>query len=241
MGKVWILNIAFNRPEWAIDAVRRCRDQNDLSQINHEFVVLDSGYPLPNKKTNAEVLCRNAIDYNYTYLRQYKNLGVSANWEWAIREIGAQPEDIVFGIDSDAFIQQKNYIQATMDVFNSDSKVFYVGMHRVPYWETFRRKEYDIGGQTVYEYLELTAWSVGAFHVGNTRKMGGIHQSHALYGGIESSMWMKGNAMALKAVFLKNFIDEHRESPDPEYQQWKLESATTPEKRDFETWLQSKK
>lgn len=237
MGKIWIMILAYNRPELVKSAIARCKEQNDLTGLNYEYCLVDPGYPLPNKFFNSSQLLSYCIKNDVTYLKPYMNRGVSKNWQWFINEVHASPEDVVIGIDPDNFPDNANYIKAIADVLMSDRSVFYCGLQRLPFYENFTRSLYQIAGNWVYEYRDLISWSMGGFSVGATRTMGGIQQSHAVYGGIEQRMIEIAKPLGLKSVMLKDYLNTHTESPDPEYQAWKYESATTALKDDFETWL----
>jgi hypothetical protein len=245
MGKIWIMILGYNRPEVVISAANRAMEQNELSKflpgIEYEYCMVDPGYPMPNKYFNSSRLLEHCIKKDITYLKPYKNLGVGGNWNWFINEVQAKEQDVVIGIDPDNFPTHANYIKAIADVLMADRSVFYCGLQRLPFYESFSRLNYVIGGHEIYQYIDLVSWSAGGFGVGAVKKMGGIQQSHKIYGGIEQRMIEIGKTMGLKSVLLKHYENTHTESPDREYQAWKYESATTPMSDDFETWLKGKR
>ncbi len=230
--------LAFNSFEMVARAIKQFEEQKPDYPIKSRLLV-DQHWPLAGDPVeHSRRLHDLAWSHGWTYVRPSKNRGV-CSWNWSVQELGLGEGDILFGADPDGNPLQAKYLDAAMAVFNAAPECYTIQLNQPGvYSQSIPRKEREIAGVAILDYLSLTSWSLGAFDCGWLKRVGGFQQGHPVYGYCEQRMEELCKPLGGRWYILRDFYDEHLKSTEPKYTDWKRQCAMFATQLPFDKWLQ---
>lgn len=220
--KLKILTMAYTRP----DIIQRSLASLQAPGIEH--YILDQHYPLPDYAENRAWLEGYCRDHGHRLLDAGKNLGYHEGINWAIEQMDLADEDIVVNYDPDTLIPvgSESCLSMMRLAFERDKTLAVVGLNNPTIDRELQERGYfdeDVGGLTLRFMKVPVIMSVVAWNVGFIRKVGGLKEPSAMYGGIEATMFpilcREGRRWAVLPFWWED-ISLNRQA-DPEYLEWK--------------------
>lgn len=237
MKRLHIQCLAFNTADFVFEAISLFEKQKGNYPIVSK-VLYNPKYPLSEEPKHSARLMEIAENFGFEYV-EIENLGVSENWNQAIKNKFLSDGDVLVGIDPDERPQQVGWLDSLMEVFNNEPGAYYVGLNQKG--NPSNCTEMKFGNTIALKYSQLIAWPVGGFDCGWLEKIGGASQDHPVYGYIEHSISRKASALGGNFYILKDFFDIHQESPDDLLGKWKRECAAIKTNLTFEGWLNARR
>jgi hypothetical protein len=212
--------------------------------------LLDQHYPLHHSSPiftaqyNSQWLRDVAHRYGFVYRDVGKNLG----YHFGINEIAMNipeisDEDILINYDPDSMPLTYGWDEAIRKAFEHNPHLVTVGLVNQVIEAELQERGYN---EHVYDGLRVRyphragVMSIIAWKAGFIRKVGGLKEPCALYGGIEGEMWPVIQAHGGRW----GYLPDYHESPDlgryadPEYTEWKrLHGHTREFPGDFDSYL----
>lgn len=239
--KVWLVCLAHNNPKYVMEAMTKYKDQNKEIAYDHEYIMVDCHYPLPNPRTNSVDIASIAEAFNMTHIKPYRNRGVSKNWQWVMGECGMKDDDIMVGLDPDGRVRESGWVNRVVDVFRHEPRAYFVGLNQYSHGghKNLSTVEYETTAGTKYlEFPRIVAWSLGGWHVGRIRLIGGPQERRPFYGFIEDETHARMLAQGDYTFFkLKDYYDFHKFDVDPLYVDWKKAMVEERTRLPFNEWL----
>lgn len=232
------MSLAFNDIDLTERAFQNYENMmGDSKPVNK--ILVDCHWPVGGKSNNSKRLIDLADKHGWNYVRMIDNRGVTKNWSWVSDQLGLSDGDVLMGCDPDGKPMQPGYLDAIMNVFNSDPSYYTVQLNRACIYRMadIPKSERQINGTWVIDYHRLISWSLGAFDIGWIKRIGGFDQYSKWYSYFEHYVSDRATPLGGRFAILRDFYDEHQATPNPKYQAWKLASAEKRTELDFATWL----
>ena len=236
--RTWIFSLAYNSPRMVRESIEHTLKNNELN-FDHKLILMDVKYPIGGVVQNSIEMQQISRDYNFTYLRPYKNRGVSGNWNWFLKEVEAHPEDIVYCICPDGRVQKPNWISAIKDVFETEDDAYCIcpNQHKFTGGDITVEQRQTPNGVNYLSLSRLVAWSLAAFKVEPLKIIGGLKEKRPFYGFIEDATHDVASKFGYNFYKLKDYYDNHIYDVDEHYRMWKDLQVQGLITLDLETWL----
>ena len=242
MSKTWLVTPAFCKSALLHDCLAHIHKTGIPKDVEH--IVIDGHYPV-NKSANRKEIKLYADAFGCRYVDSGKDLGLHEGINNAARVCGIGPEDIVVGCDPDNR-PSPNFVTDLDAVMRADPTIAVLG---ATFWVIEEPRiqnimtETVIAGRRVWNHPGIEMWTACAFNWSFVTRAGGLSQTHALYGGLESAM---SPAMRSQGMRLAYLADTQADSApvdtlspllfDPEYRSWK-DAHIAGFKGGLEQWL----
>lgn len=197
--------------------------KNPDIKIEHLFV--DQHYPL-NEDINRRDLWEINCSYGITTLDPQKNLGLHEGFNYALKRIPLQREDIVVGYDPDSFPISEGFLGAMVHPFALDPFIGWVSL-----MNERAKPELIDRGYTLKKKGHLNLWythkpvvnSICAWRASFLLDVGGLHEPNPWYGHLETEMWDRLKSKKLEWAFTQDWWEDDRlrNLQDEEYKNWK--------------------
>lgn len=233
---VYVHTLAYNLPEIVEKSVKDLHSKN--KNIEHYVVNLD--FPLETdaipknieaSKRNCRQRLINLANNSGSNFLDFKNIGVSQNWQTFIDYIMPNDEDIIIGADPDEQVLQSNWVNAMRKVFEGDSKIALVSLVQDLGYERISKmpkKEAIVNGVRVWYMEGLTNWALIGFKGEFLNKIKKIPYPAKAerYGWIEHETYPLIKSLGYKWVILPDFKIHHLDYPEDKstsklYRGWK--------------------
>ena len=238
--KIWLVSVAYNRPNVVMESIQKYMNQNKEISLPHEWVLMDCHYPLPHKGQNSVDLAAASSAYNMSHVKPYKNYGTSGNLNWIINECSMHNDDIFIPLCPDGRVRESGWVSALVDVLNHEPNAYYVALNQISHGGHTNLSVIEhvtTKGTKYLEFPHIVAWSLGGFRVGHVRKIGGLYERRPFYGFIEDETHKRMSGQGLNFYKLKDYYDFHKYDVDPLYIDWKRAMVEERTRLDFESWL----
>jgi hypothetical protein len=206
------------------------------------------GYPLPSSDENRLRLRELACKYGW-WNPHIPNEGVMGNWNRAIHEhFHMENGDFLVTFDPDVRMRNKGWLPAMVEALRSDSQAMFCcasrGFHDEPLYKIppyARTISILPSGVRVARWGCLVAWSMGVwkadFLITRPRN---FSQSGKFYGYSEHADYERLVQHAKTWISVADYYDDHASATDPDYTQWKIESAAVRTDKEFSVWLKER-
>jgi hypothetical protein len=235
---VLVMTLGFARHGFVRESVEYFQARSDRSEYD-EHVVVDLEYPLPSAEENSDRLQKLALEKRLSYMK-LPNLGVAKNWQQVVERYRLQDTDTLVGVCPDTRGEHPGWVRAGVEVLQADPDCFTVQLNRYGDYRPYNPEVRRVGSHNVVRFPQLVAWSTGMFNMRHINEIGGFEAWNPYYGWSEHYLVEKLLPMGRHWCFLKDHYDAGLPSPDPDYTQWKIESAGGVTKSSFEDWLKAK-
>lgn len=236
---ILLATIAYNKPEFVREGLQFFRDNSDKSEYDRH-VVFDPGYPVGGVEENRAEIKKIAKEFGLEYVPM-NNVGCHQNFQTAMKYMRTSQDDYFAPVCPDARGRNKGWVKACADVLKADRDCFTVQLNREINYGPYGAQTKVIGGHEVLYFPALVSWSVGMFSCRLLDMIGGFKADSERYGFCEHAMARELGAFGKHWYLIKNYYDNCAGSPDPQYLQWKQESAAKKTILSFEDWLSSKR
>lgn len=188
-----------------------------------EKILVDHQYPLKHWETK-ESLVRIAKVFNFKLIAPLKNLGAHHGFNWALKQIDLQPEDIVFGVDPDCNIVTPGWDKAMIQVFTAQPRIGSLSLlldaivpHNQSNWAIDTINGIKVGFLNKPEMFNVTGWK-GEFLLAS----GGLKALMGFYGHVEVAMRHEAQTHHFRQGYLMDYRETFNLVPhDEEYNKWK--------------------
>lgn len=222
--KLWTITMGFVPSRiWrqSCDAYYRTRNR----QTEHIFV--DQHYPL-NKDENRRELWTTCREYGISVLDPGKNLGGTEGFNYAVRRISAQPDDVIIGYDPDSRPVTEGWDGALQDAILMDPKINWTSLMSARAKPELEARGYDrrsVGHLEVWRTHKPVVNSICAFRASWLNAIGGLNQPSRFYGGLEAHMFqhLRGGQWCFLPGWWES--DDIRDQQDREYLWYKWRHA----------------
>lgn len=245
--KVWLITPSFCKANLLAKFLEHIYKTPPKTEFTH--IIIDNHYPI-DKETNRKKILTLAMGYKCKYIDSGKDLGLHRGLNNAIIKAGIEPGDILVGCDPDD-LPSPGFLDIFYEVMKEDPRLavscasFGVIEQRVKEGVPFAKRE--IAGHPILIHPTIEMWNVAAFNMQFIFDMGGFHQSHAYYGGIEVALQQAWNRRGMYYGYLPEINSEYamvdrtdKTLFDPEYREWKT-AHIGGFKGSFEEWLNQMK
>ncbi len=236
--------LGYNSPEM-IEGAMKNFEETVFPSHNIIKTLFSCGYPLGNRLREREL----AAQHGY-HNPDIPNEGVMGNWNRVIHEHFLMHQgDMLVTFDPDVRMQQKGWLDAMVESLNEQPDAMFCCAARPYHDEEWCIKQH---GRTIHhtsrtgirfaKYRELIAWSMGMwkaeFLITRPRNFA---QANKYYGYSEHADYARLIEHKKTWISLVDFYDHHQGATDPQYTQWKLESAQGKTNKPFDVWLKGRR
>lgn len=211
--------------------------------LPYRHILVDQSYPI-NKTENRADIRRVCAELGVEVLDPGQNLGLHGGFNWALRQLGPQDDDIVIGYDGDSMPISPGWdmalVRAILGCRTHD--VVWSSLMNPRSEVDILARGYDRTMADGFIELHLTRTavmnSVCAWRFGWLRSVGYLDEPLQWYGHLESCMW--GKLAGKRWAFLPGWreVDDPRDDHDRGYIVYKWHVAHLMNtKLDFESWL----
>lgn len=247
--RIFITMLAHNRSEVVRGAMENL--EATTTDAEHRRLVKTAflcQYPLPSVEHNREEIIKLAREFGWWHA-EVPNKGVMANHNTALHDYcHIEDGDFYVTFDPDVRMDKPGWISAMIEALNSDptamfcSSSMYFHSHEWMQKPPHNRKVTTLpSGLRIARWSQLIAWPSGMWK-GEFLKTRPRHFSeHMYYGCSEFSDHDRLIENGKTWMSVPDYIDNHLGAPDPEYLQWKQESAAGKTSYSFNIWLEKRK
>lgn len=202
-------------------------------------ILVDHHYPIDYCQ-NKRTLLEQAIVYKYKLISPLRNLGAHKGFNWALRQIDLQPEDIVIGVDPDCNIVTPGWGEKMVSVLRECPWLGSISLlldaivpHNTECWTKQIIAGTEVGFLDKPEMFNVTAWK-GDFLL----KSNGLQALLAYYGHVEVAMRHEAQKHGFKQGYLMAYRETFNDVPhDEKYNKWKGLHVGGKTKLNFGDWL----
>jgi hypothetical protein len=223
----------------SLTAYRKTRNPD----LPYEHVLLDQHYPV-DKEANRQAVRQLCDLYDVEVLDAGRNLGLHEGFNWALRQLRLQPQDIVIAYDLDSLPLTPGWDMALVRAIAGDEtgKIVWASLLNPRSEADLRARGFD--RRQIDGYLELWVTktavtnSICAWRYGWLQSVGFLQEPRAFYGHLEAAMFSRLGDR--QWAFLPGWTesDELRNQHDRAYVVYKwCHSHLNSWPGDFESWL----
>lgn len=243
--RVFVTMLAYNRA----DVVRGALEQFEKTTTDLEHrrcikTIFLCQYPLPSVEENREEIKKLAAEFGW-WCSEIPNGGVMNNHNRVIHDFYHMSDgDFYITYDPDVRMQSVGWISAMVEALNSEPSAMFCCAARPFHDEDWCVKEHGrtihtlSSGLRIAKYKSLLAWSMGIwkadFLITRPRD---FKQSGKFYGYSEHADYERLVEHNKTWISLVDFYDHHLWAPDPQYIEWKTQSAQVSTELSFNDWL----
>lgn len=244
---VWLFTPSFCKWKLLENCLEHVYSSPHMTAFRH--VIIDNHYPVE-KEENHSQLKRLSYNFGCDYVDSGKDLGLHNGINNAMLKMGVKPGDILIGLDPDDR-PSPGFIDIFTEVMQSDPDLaiacatFGVIEQKIKEGVPFQKR--TIAGRRILIHPTVEMWNVAAFNTQFIFDIGGFHQPHAYYGGVEIALYPAWSRRSMYYGYLTDINSEYvpvdrsdRNLFDPEYRQWK-DAHLAGFKGGFEEWINQKK
>lgn len=194
---------------------------------NVEHILLDHHWPIDYWKHRHAVLDL-AEGLGCKVMSPYENLGGHGGLNWTLRNIPFADDDLLLGVDGDAYPATPGWDQALIDSMLGDAELGALSLF-LPWAGTKEWRELQspaphkivTPASNGIEMINITCWR-GHF----LRKIGLFKAHYEYYGQVEIPMMQALRARGMQHGYLRDFVEDPRPfEPDARYVKWKHRHA----------------
>lgn len=230
--KLWTVTVSYAPIEILAHGLKR---YFETTLVPSEYVVLDHLYP---KVDPLEITGLVENSFSLHLMRPYKNMGGHEGFNWVVKNLPVEDDDLIIGYDPDSNPLTKGWDEAMLEAMRSHRSLGSISlMHTAikdkPWIVSDDKPRVALLGRP--EMFNVTMWRVSAL-----KATGGLLADRKLYGMVETAMYRKFTEMGLYSGYLYDY--EEGPCPvahDPMYVKWKEAHAFFGFEGSFEEFLES--
>lgn len=218
-----------------------------------KVVIVNDHYPI-HPEDQETVRKFSSQFHDFIWIDAGKNLGMQGAINFALKEVNAQPEDIVILSDPDDYASAGSYQALESVIRHKDFAVVALGFKQID----DNRKKLNPIPRDDFAFLEpnikywihpsVDLWHIAAYRMEWIQSIGGFGQAYKYWGGLESYMYERMVKDRMKLVYLSDYnceaVELDRNDPtlfDPEFRQYKNDIHKNQYPGSFSEWLSTNK
>lgn len=239
-----VLTISMCHTDWHIieASLEQYYRTREIAATRH--VLVDQHWPIEYSFWRSQ-LERIARRFGCELVDPGENLGLHRGFNFALDSVAWPDTGGVIGYDPDSYPVTQGWDRLLAEEFVRDSNAVWLSA-----WHQHARRQ--VVEEGAGEEIRPGTWrvkrpvmnSICMFRMGWLRRVGGLYEQNALYGGLECDMWPK-IAPSESWLFLEQVVErpEFESWVHPLYREWKWRTAHTkevPHTMSFEKWLRAR-
>ena len=234
-----MVSLAFAPARVVLECMRQVYETIGIPVEHH---VLMNHYPI-NQDLNDKVLLTVFDHYKCKVHDLGANTGLSGGYNYLIKQLNLQDDDIVIGLDLDCYPVTQNYGQALVKVLKGDRSIGWASLqnqHSVRELAERGFTPHIVDGVLVHEAHTACVNSICAWSGKFLNGFGGLQEPSKWYGGLEAMSFSKVKQLGFKWVYLPQYEERFHFTMQADrcyiVYKWSLAHLKTTT-LDFASWL----